>query len=1406
MKPQHGSHLQENRRAIGNPDSAGKQQETVPPPKDKYASGVALVIVLAFLVLITALVIAFFSNVSTELSGARGYAGGASAKQLADSAVQVVMGAIRQGTTKGANVAWASQPGMIRTYGTYLGSGSYAAGGTPLACYKLYSSDNMVVTSLPFDPSTDVASDWNTKPALFTDLNSPVASGTSMIFPILDGNGIQKLTKTASMTTTGTYLGYSAVPAKGPDIAGFSIDPNSPVLKYSGTAAPLSGTNTPVPMPVKWLYVLKDGSLTAPTGVDSTGKIANWTTSTGIIPTSQNPIVGRVAFWTDDETCKVNINTASEGTYCDMARVCTNQELSMAKTLPMQHEYQRYPGHPAMTSLSTIFNSGTSLNLAASGTAQNELIYGIAPRVGGGGSRSGTALTSKYATAGATPTPTPPPVIPKSDRLFASIDELMFKPLVTGSTRDLNDPNSPNPTVITKAKLQQAKFFITTSSRAPDLNLFGKPRVCIWPIHTTNDANHRTTFDQLIAWCSTVNAYPFFFQRQLAKSPTNDLPPSPSNSGLGRNRTVLEYLRKMTSGTIPGFGGNFQSKYSTQNPNGGTDCDQILTEIFDYIRSANLTDLSIGGTNGVNPNFVPFTPLPSVPSSGPGAGTVQYLSDAAGLAGQKGGGIVCPIEDTTNGTRGFGRFPTVQQAFIHFIGGDKNDAVTLGGTVPPNYTRVRAAFCVQLNCLSPGYVVAAPYYSVKVSNLNNFGWATNAGALTSMNFPTSGTISWCNFIQNNENYVGGLMGYTEMCRNFLYSPNAYPFVTTGTTAGTSFLDVPTADGSFQFKGGNVDIEILEGGTSVQKVTLNFPTATFPLPVPVTPQTYTNGSVGPTYARQFLGSSYVIPGGTYGDGSVIPGGTYRGRFGDDGWRWWDPNYWGPGVGGWVATGGYIMTGTAGGYSGIALTAGSDVVRAVLATPGDLRVIAPRKTIVPSDNLFAPHPNYTLSGTMMAHNVWNGEDSAMPGATSGQLVNGLAYYSGNKADSPPSINGIMVGSTNSATSTTDMPGDFDQAFGPLRDGGYINKPDEGSLGGAKDPNNGPEIPYFPAWSHWLDRPVGATLFSPNRQMISAVMFGSLPTGVWANKPWQTLLFRPCPPGHPGNGQPTQPPLAGQAPQPPYTVPPDHLLLDLFSMPIVEPYAISEPLSTAGRINMNYQIAPFSYITRSTGVQAVLKSEQIYGVFDNDVYTGSPNWAGYKTGVKLTGTTTTTVDSYQHRTALNVDETLKGFQQRFATNDIFRSPSEICDIALVPSATTTPSTTAPTYANMMNGTFSASYWANKRLTGDNTKERPYAEVYPRFTTKSNTFTVHMRVQTLKKVPGSTAASWVENKDVVVSEYRGSQTIERYVDADDPTLPDFAQVANLNYSLESYPDLSGSGMTSAYKFRVITTKKFTP
>src|SRR5438874_118205 len=101
--------------------------------------GVALILVLGFLLLITGLIVAFFTSVTTELSSSKTYANGATAKQLADSAVQAVIGQISLATSGSANQpnAWASQPGMIRTYDNT---------GAPLDYYKLYSSDNLVVT------------------------------------------------------------------------------------------------------------------------------------------------------------------------------------------------------------------------------------------------------------------------------------------------------------------------------------------------------------------------------------------------------------------------------------------------------------------------------------------------------------------------------------------------------------------------------------------------------------------------------------------------------------------------------------------------------------------------------------------------------------------------------------------------------------------------------------------------------------------------------------------------------------------------------------------------------------------------------------------------------------------------------------------------------------------------------------------------------------------------------------------------------------------------------------------------------------------------------------------------------------------------------------------------------------
>src|SRR5262249_46604724 len=149
-------------------------------------------------------------------------------------------------------------------------------------------------------------------------------------------------------------------------------------------------------------------------------------------------------------------------------------------------------------------------------------------------------------------------------------------------------------------------------------------------------------------------------------------------------------------------------------------------------------------------------------------------------------------------------------------------------------------------------------------------------------------------------------------------------------------------------------------------------------------------------------------------------------------------------------------------------------------------------------------------------------------------------------------------------------------------------------------------------------------------------------WANGGWKTLLFCPNPANatHPGRE------IAG-------SVPPDHLILDLFWMPVVEPYAINEPLSTEGKVNLNYQIMPFNYLKRTTALRAVLQSVRITAMPHK--WTNANNEVSYK-GQNNPETLRYLVDR---------DQTLSQFDAFFAQyapgnpdRGFFKSASQICD----------------------------------------------------------------------------------------------------------------------------------------------------
>ena len=646
--------------------------------------GSALLLILGCVALMTILVISFFASARTEFSTASFYSKGVNTKLLTENVINLVESQLREGarssdpgTAGSPPVAWVSQPGMIRTYDN---------SGNPHKFYKLYSADAMVgnLTS-PFNWTADSpATGWGMQPNLYTDLNEPITTGAGVAdYPIIDP------------TAFGSVDGFN----------------------YTAQAEP--GVSNPIPMPVKWLYILKDGTTT-------TGKAA--TGSAVTIPGSgpNNPVVGRVAFWTDDETCKVNINTASEGTFWDTPIGQGSSEegipgstmppFAYATSIPAQFEFQRVPGHPATTSLSTIFGYGTAPIIPPNGLETsvswplNDASYGtyfapyysLTPRLQAGGSMGGAeASTSTFTAAGY--------------RLYDSVDELVFDPSrkpIFGAANTALYPTA-NPAgraqvLITPTIMNQRRFFLTAHSRAPEETLFGTPRVSLWPLQA--DTAARTAKDNLLAFCTTLNVgvngttipEPYYFQRATwfqsqanssagasqnaypsSQSPTADFPDPPNSSlanpGLGnvvRNENLYAYLQALTGAPVPGFGGGalgYLSKYPGGPDYSGTpvsDRDEILTEMFDLIRSGV-------NTFDVSPNVYPhYTATPFAANGGamPNVGT----------------GSTIPIS-LSNHTHGLGRTYGISEVSLVFMcaGVDinnRNPPVAAGALDPNNPT------------------------------------------------------------------------------------------------------------------------------------------------------------------------------------------------------------------------------------------------------------------------------------------------------------------------------------------------------------------------------------------------------------------------------------------------------------------------------------------------------------------------------------------------------------------------------------------------------------------------------------------------------------------------------------------------------------------------------------------------
>lgn len=1276
----------------------------------------ALITVLAILAIMVVLTTAMMTLSQTELAQASSASETARARQLAEIPANVVIAQLQEATTNlGLDSTWASQPGMVRVFGTAPGPDGRAA---LERAYRLYSSPRLnheVAVHGAFDPLAEMAAlaNWHQQPGRFTDLNQPVRRQSQLTYPIADPTAIDL-------------------------IDGFEVE---------GMTPELAGERD-LPMPASWVYVLRDGSMTTPDGWNAERQAATWSAAAPNRPTADNPIVGRIAWWTDDETAKLNINTASEGAFWDHPYANNRTErgnspdivnwitppYGFASSLASRDEYYRYPGHPATTSLSAVLGNWLPSSLRPTEDQLRDYTL-MTPRVALGGSRGGHVLSENAQ-----------PVVTDNDRLYSSVDEVLLapgrQPSLLGS-------------VAGPADVERLRFFLTSHGRGSELNLFNQPRIALWPLYQNNQL--RTSVDQLIAFSSSVNRRPYYFQRH-SNSTQSQIGSGLSVSqdfSLQRNQQLLEYLSRLTSREVPGFGhGTMEQKY-------GIDRDALLIGMFDKVRGmVNVFN------RGTEPRY-DFTPPH-------GAGLGEFF--------------IAPVVVNFNGNeqKGFGQSMTITEAALVIMPTELEQ----DESIPPDErqaTRVRAYLIFETFKPAPGMPHQSPAVHIQVRGLNQFQLD---------NQPMGFAADASTYIER-EQFGGGWGSFNA------HSPLLLQFISHGSPVGgdnspkgvdvgaqfqrigvvSAEVELGPVTGdrdteTMSFRGGEIDVVIRShersGRSEVyQTLTMQWPDAEWPRPRRDGSRPNSNLNL-----QQRIIEAAGSPG--------APTGLVPQPLRDHIWK---------------------LNGASRDARRILIQFG-DVVRSVEVSPqgpsgGDYRIIAGLTSVGPE--FFHPHPRYfesdfasrdahslrddkfsalgmpgwRTSGTTPAHEIATGETNRPSNIShSGRLVADANY---GLFAAPSAAHGM-----NGAFMANGRPGDWETGLSILPDGPFVRRLFESSsrrnAAGTDFIRN--DSSYYLYGFYYHDG-IGID-FAPNRQIASAVSFGALPSGMHAGAPWQTLLFSPNPAALRAGDAMTGSVHKG------FEFPRDHLWLDLFWMPASEPWAVSETFSTAGKVNMNYDIMPWRYIKRRSPVQGVMRGVRMTAIPAGAA--GPQNGApGYKD---------TTASPWEFRYAIDATAdrgTLRGFEQRFEQGDIFRSASEICEIFLVPQRLPTgdlpPNTSypsvadpAPAYDDM------AAWWENFTLTGDNLREMPYNHIYPRLTTKSNTYTVHYRVQTLRKARGSAPDEWVEGRDRVTAEQRGASLVERFIDPDNPNLPDPA-AAGIGPATPSFEDYAS--------YRILMTRQ---
>ena len=239
------------------------------------------------------------------------------------------------------------------------------------------------------------------------------------------------------------------------------------------------------------------------------------------------------------------------------------------------------------------------------------------------------------------------PIMSGSDRLYASLDEMIFRYPVAGDSAPRT--NFPNPNLsgtLAKPALEELKFFLTANSCAPELTPFNTPKVSMWPQWMTAADRHSSNGyyepgaqvgEGLLAFCSAFGPYganpstptgkfEYFIQRYSAGNASlQDPPPSYSSctadwDNVPRNPQLANYLVNLGSLPIPGYGAAFTGTNSAPKYN-QRNFSNIALEAIDYIRGIiDKLDYTAGN---YEPYILPLVVTGTTPGGTlPGVGTL----------------------------------------------------------------------------------------------------------------------------------------------------------------------------------------------------------------------------------------------------------------------------------------------------------------------------------------------------------------------------------------------------------------------------------------------------------------------------------------------------------------------------------------------------------------------------------------------------------------------------------------------------------------------------------------------------------------------------------------------------------------------------------------------------------------